>query len=109
VSKNSSRLPSFGKIHTPVKWIVSLQNGDDKDHVTAWWREGEVPLLWALPREFRDVQLSLRIVFTALLSECIVIEKRILLRARSASPPLYRCPRYPPSRWGRVVTVPDTA
>ena len=53
--------------------------------MTAWWREGEVPILWTLPRGFRDVQLSPRIVFTAPLSECIVIEKRILLRVRSAS------------------------
>jgi len=34
-------------------FIVEWYN---KDHVTAWWREGEVPL-WTLPREFRDVQL----------------------------------------------------
>jgi len=51
------------------------------------------------------VQLSPRIVFTAPLNECSVVEKRMLLRVRSASPPLYRCPRYP--RWGRVVTVPE--
>jgi len=61
------------------------------------------------PLEFRDVQLSLRIVFTAPLSEWIVIEKRMLLRVMSASPPLYRCPRYPRHGCGRVVTVPDTA
>ena len=57
--------------------------------MTAWWREGEVPLLWTLPRGFKDVQLSPRIVFTAPLSGCIVIEKCILLRVRSDSPPLY--------------------
>ena len=29
---------------------------DNKNHVTTWWREGEVPLLWTLPRGFRNVE-----------------------------------------------------
>ena len=62
--------------------------GDDKDHVTSLWRESEVPLLWTLPLEFRDLLSSPRIISTASLSECIVIENRILLRVRSVSPPL---------------------
>ena len=75
--------------------------------MTAWCREDETLLPLAFPLESRDVQLSPRILFTTPLKKCMVIEKRMLLRVRSASPPLYRCTQY--LRWGRVVTVPDTA
>ena len=68
------------------------------DYIVVEWRrqrpcnrlvgEGEVPLLWVFPCGCRDVQLSSRIEFTAPLSECIAIEKHVLLRVRSDSPPL---------------------
>ena len=135
VWKNSSRLPLLGKnvYITPVKWSVSfVEEGRQGPCDRLAVREDETPPPWASPLVSRDVQWSPRILFPTPLSECIVIEKRMQLRVRSASPPLYRyryrsllqnivsfiglfckrdlsfnLPRYP--RWARVVIVLDTA
>ena len=77
--------------------------------MTAWFRIDMDPSPWPCsPRLlFTHLQLSSVILFTAPLSDFILTEKCLLLRVRSACPPLCRCPRYPFR--GRFVTAPETA